>query len=353
MSLQLRERFWITRLKDLCKETIGKCLACVRHRAQPVEQRMGDYPAVRVTPGRAFEVTGVDYAGPFEARPNLPRSRVRLKGWVAVFVCMKTKETHCEWIWDLTSKAFVRGFQRFQSVRNPCRELWSDNASTFVGANKELRQMVKSWQNGDEDISKMSVKWNFISPRAPHQGGIWEAAVKSMKHHLHRVVGQQILNVEEWQTLLAQISQVMNSRPLVPMSDDPEDLGYLTPHHLSSGGPAAQLFGKKQEEGSQAARGRFELMNAMAQGFWKRWSSEYLRTLQSKSKWRQKKPNLEVGELVIIMEDNVAPTFWKMGRVQKVMPGADGLVRNVVLKVAGKEKLATRCVQKLVRLPVQ
>lgn len=352
MALQLRERFGITRLKDLCKETIAKCVVCIRYKAMPIEQKMGDVPSVRVTPGRAFEVTGVDYAGPFEAKPGLPRSRVRLKGYVGVFVCMKTKETHLEWISDLTSKAFVRGFKRFQAVRNPCRELWSDNASTFVGANKELRQMVKSWQDGDEDIANMGVKWNFISPRAPHQGGIWEAAVKSMKHHLRRVVGQQILNVEEWQTLLAQISQVMNSRPLVPMTDDPEDLGYLTPHHLSNGGPAAQLFGRKQDENPRGVHSRYELMETMAQGFWKRWSSGYLRTLQGRNKWQHKQPNLEVGELVIVMEDNVAPTYWKMGRVRKVMPGADGLVRNVVLKVAGKDKLATRCVQKLVRLPV-
>lgn len=84
---------------------------------------MGNYPKERITPGRAFEVCGVDYAGPFEVIPDLTRSRVVLKKWIAIFVCMKTKAVHLELVSDLTSKAFIRAYIRFTSVRNPCRKL--------------------------------------------------------------------------------------------------------------------------------------------------------------------------------------------------------------------------------------
>lgn len=354
MAVQIRKMFWITSLRQVCRAVTARCVVCIRYRAKPVGQLMGELPAVRVTPGRAFECTGLDYAGPFEVKPDLVRSSVRLKKWVAVFICMKSRQIHLELVADLTSNAFIRAFSRFTSVRNPCLELWSDNATTFVGAEKKLNKMVKSWLEGDadedEEIKKLAVKWRYISPRAPHQGGIWEAAVKSMKYHLYRVVGQQTLNSEEWQTLLAQVSAVVNSRPLMPMSDDPDDLEYLTPNHLATGGPARQLFGMRETGPATSASGRHQLINNMLQGLWRRWSTEFIMSQQERKKWTRKVPNLKVGDLVILMEDNIAPTCWKIGRVKEVLSGADGLVRNVKVKTAGTNKLTTRCVQKLALL---
>ena len=355
MAAEIRQKIWITRLRALCKREVSRCSVCIRYKAVPMEQRMGNLPSARVIPGRPFEATGIDYAGPFEVKPELPRSKVKLKKWVAVFVCMKTKAVHLELVSDLSSKAFVRAFLRFTSIRNQCVELWSDNGTTFVGANKELRLMARSWIEGgepeDEDLRGLSVAWRFISPRAPHQGGIWEAAVKSMKFHLNRVVGAQTLNSEEFQTLLAQISCVMNSRPIIPMSDNADDLGYLTPNHLLSGGPSARLFGRRIQEDTNTIRDRYLLLQNLLQGFWKRWSREYLHTMQQRGKWKNQTPNIRIGDLVLIIEENQAPATWKTGRVDRLIPGKDDLVRNVMIKVAGKTGLMTRAIQKLVLLP--
>lgn len=55
-----------------------------------------------------------------------------------------------------------------------------------------------------------SISFHFISHRAPHQGGLWECAIKSAKHHLSRVIGEQILTYEEFHTLVIHVEVIQN-----------------------------------------------------------------------------------------------------------------------------------------------
>jgi len=66
-------------------------------------------------------------------------------------------------------------------------------------------------------LASDGTKWNFNPPSAPHFGGKWEAAVKSSKHHIRRVVGDALLTYEELSSVLAQIECVLNSRPICPV----------------------------------------------------------------------------------------------------------------------------------------
>lgn len=77
-----------------------------------------------------------------------------------------------------------------------CAEIWSDNATTFVGSDNELQRAMESWENNFpyQQLSELGITWRFITPAAPHQGGIWEVAVKAMKHHLTRIMGDPTLS---------------------------------------------------------------------------------------------------------------------------------------------------------------
>ena len=112
-------------------------------------------------------------------------------------------------------------------------QIVSDNATNFVGARCDLNELEKVVRSGAQSYN--SIEWLFIPPRSPNFGGLWEAAVKSMKHHLRRVMGYSILTYEEMTTILCQIEQVLNNRLLMALTNNPDDIFALTPSMLVHG----------------------------------------------------------------------------------------------------------------------
>lgn len=126
----------------------------------------------------------------------------------------------------MTSESFIAALNRFVSLRaGSVAHMYSDNGRNFVGAARMLSEAYELWNNMDviRHLSINSIEWHFNVPIAPHHGGLWEAAVKSTKHHLRRIGGAHRFTYEELATLLSKISACLNSRPLIPMSDDPTD----------------------------------------------------------------------------------------------------------------------------------
>lgn len=229
----VRQRYWVPGMRRLTRSIIYRCIPCVRQSSISMQQQMGALPQVRLTPGRPFQKCGVDYCGPFYLKARGGRCKVITKSYVAVFICMASRGVHLELVTDLTSEAFLAALARLSSRRGRVHELHSDNGTTFHGADKEIAAAVNSWKKLPEDTMFQSLytKWTFIPPVAPHQGGLWEAAVKSCKHHLRRVVGDQQLTFEEFCTVLTQVEACLNSRPIVRVTDDGTDNLALTPSH--------------------------------------------------------------------------------------------------------------------------
>ena len=89
---------------------------------------------------------------------------------------------------------------------------------------KQFTQSTQENQDIAALLAEDGTQWHFNPPAAPHMGGKWEAVVKSLKFHLKRTIGDALLTYEESVTLLTQIEAILNSRPLEPLSDDPDDI---------------------------------------------------------------------------------------------------------------------------------
>lgn len=194
------------------------------------------------------------------------------------------------------------------------------------------------------------IEFRTIVPSGPHQGGLWERAVQSAKFHLKRIVGAHTLLLSQLITLSAQIEAILNSRPLIPMSADAEDNSALTPAHFLIGRPLTAFPEEDLTEVMSGSLRHHQLLRAMVQRFWKQWRTEYLTTLQSRSKWIAKTKNLNVGDVVILAEPNTPPLMWPLGRITSVFPGSDGVVRRAT--VATSSGSFERPALKLYRLPI-
>ncbi|GBO34490.1 hypothetical protein AVEN_109545-1 [Araneus ventricosus] len=315
---------------------------------------MADLPRSRVQPSRVFSRVGTDYAGPFLIKPRRGRGTQRMKCYICVFVCFTTKAVHIEIVGDLTSEAFIAALKRFICRRGKPTEIHSDCGTNFIAADRELRRVVASFRK-DEPVNKFfmeeSIKWKFNPPAAPHFGGLWEAAVKSAKLHLKRTIGKQILTYEEFLTLIIQIEACLNSRPLCPISEDPSELAVLTPGHFIIGTALTTIPEENLLDEKISSLKRWKLTQQLFQSFWKRWSSEYITSLQRRNKWQKSQQNVKLNDLVLLKDDNIPPLHWKLGRVTQVYPSGDDQVRVVLVKTANG--LLKRPIHKLSVLPIE
>ncbi|XP_076246260.1 uncharacterized protein LOC143186468 [Calliopsis andreniformis] len=297
----LRNKFWILSGRRAVRKTVHQCMNCFR--TNPINKpcKMGDLPAERITPARAFSTCGVDYAGPVLIQER-GRGRVARKTYICLFICFVTKALHIELATDLSTDAFLNCLHRFISRRGRCRSIHSDNGRNFIGAKNQLRELG----------ILISIEWRLIPPYAPHFGGLWEGGVKQVKTHLRGVIGKQRPTYEEL---------------------DPNDLTPLTPGHFLIGDALLALPQPDVTDIKQNRLNKFQLIQQTVQHFWRRWDQEYLHELQQRHKWKLNHPgSIKIGALVLIKEDNIPPMRWRLGRIVHFHPGLDGITRVVTLK---------------------
>lgn len=339
------QQYWILSSRRAIRKVLSNCYRCFR--ASPKfypPPGMADLPSFRVLQVKPFSHVAVDFCGPFSVTVYRTRGAKVFKSYVCVFVCTSTKAIHLELTQELSTDDFIAAFRRFISRRGSVVACYSDNGTNFVGANSQFVE----WAN--QAAEKLNLKWHFGPPSGPHFNGLAEAGVKMVKAHMYRVVGDQRLTFQEFSTLLCQIESVLNSRPLGDLSSDPNDLTPLTPSHfLILEPPNACIPDPSVSELEINRLSRWQLVQRLHQDFWKRYATEYLNTLQQRSKWLRESNGAQLNDLVLIKSDFTSPFKWSLGRIAELHPGEDGNVRVVTVRTA--KGLLKRPVVKLCPLP--
>jgi hypothetical protein len=342
LTASLNRRYHIIGIRRRVRSITRSCIICRRTSVKPHHQKMGKLPSERITPTYPepiFSTVGVDYAGPVRVKSGPVRKPILTKAYICVFVAMSVKAVHIEVVSDLTTEAFLSCLRRFIARRSKPRLIMSDHGTNFVGANRELKILTEFLQErSNHDVitrfcSSQAIQWKFIPERAPHFGGIWEAAVKSLKTTLKRVIGDIVLNFEELTTILTQIEACLNSRPLTPVMSDDDGIEALTPWHFLIGQPLEAIPDSVEVHKPLNTLRRWCLCQAMLRTFWKRWSTEYLVSLHRYNKWQNPTRNFQIGDVVIVQDDALVPCKWPLGRIVETHQGKDGLVRVVTVKM--------------------
>lgn len=328
----IRKRYWILGGRKLIKKIVHQCITCRRLRGKTEVQQMASLPESRVTPFEPpFTRVGVDYFGPFMVK----RARSQVKRYGCIFTCLSTRAVHIEVAHTLDTNSFINALERFIARRGEPKELWSDNGTNFIGAQQELRRALQNWNQSQiyDHLLKKEITWKFNPPGASHMGGVWERQIRTIRAVLAGVVKQQTMDDEALVTLMTVVEGIVNGRPITKLSDDPRDERPLTPNHLLMlrSGPVMPLG--KFESGDVYGR-RWKQVQYLADVFWSRWLREYLPTLQERTKWMRKKPNLKIGDLVLMKQEKLPRNQWPLGLVVETYMGTDGLVRSVEVKTA-------------------
>ena len=280
------------------------------------------------------------------------------KNYILLLTCCSTRAVHLEVCNNLTVQSFYMSFRRFAARRGLPRLLVSDNALTFKTASKEVSKIVRSTEVKDFLVNK-GVDWKFITERASWMGGTWERLVQTVKRSIKKVIGHSSLNFEELDTLVTEVEAVVNERRLTYVYDDLEGVAYpLTPAQLIYGRNLATFNDKHFEicSTNEMLTRHAKYHKQLLRQFTSRWKTEYLQGLQEiKRNERQNQPDFNVGDFVILKDFNTPRQFWKLAKIEEFIESSDGVVRSVVICVAGKDgerKLLRRAVQHLVPLEI-
>ncbi|XP_065075911.1 uncharacterized protein LOC135699568 [Ochlerotatus camptorhynchus] len=333
----VRDEFWPLNGRKSVRSAIRKCYECSRSNPQPIQQPIGQLPVARVTANEAFVCTGVDYCGPIFLKPIHRRAASR-KSYICVFVCLSTKAVHLELVSDLSTAAFLMALDRFVWRRNKPQHLYSDNGTNFIGAKNALHELYAMLQPGPDNdkiskhLAEDSIQWHLIPPRAPNFGGLWEAAVKVAKTHLVRQLGSSLLSIEEFSTVLTKIEGCMNSRPLLPLSSDPNDFAALTPAHFLVKNMIRPIPEADVRDVPFNRLNQYQKLQKYAQTFWHRWRNEYLKELNLQYNANPKRYQINVGDIVIVKDESLPPARWPLARITELHTGLDGVTRVVTVR---------------------
>ena len=347
----IKERFILPQGRNQIKKAIHKCTKkkCVDPR--PLGQQEAPLPSLRTDDPSPFKSVAVDLFGPmivhhkcdFQDCPH-PREQ-KVHG--ALFTCFHSRAVHIEVVDSTGTEAFLNAFRSFTARRGTPSTMYSDNAKGFKAASKEIRALYRSinWNKVKDDGIKKSIEWFYSTERAPHQNGLCERLVRTVKTPLRTAIGAARLTKNQLAIIMTEIEAVVNNRPLCVTSNSPEDITPITPMELVNGRRLEQLPDPNNRQNVTNFKHLWRKRQTILNQFWKRWHNDYLMSQNIRKIWKNPTSDNLIDKLVLIKEDNMSRNEWKIGRIAETILSRDGLIRNVVIKT--NSSTLRRPVQKL------
>ncbi|UYV81095.1 hypothetical protein LAZ67_19002780 [Cordylochernes scorpioides] len=266
LSAKLRENYWILNSRRSIRSVVSQCAKCRRFSSKPVKTTPIHLPLDRVRDATAFEILGVDLAGPLYLKN-------KTKAWIVLFTCAVFRAIHLELVTSLSTEAFIQALRRFIARRGRPTVIYSDNGTNFVGANNALKAL--NWKKIVLDQNLHKISWKFIPPTAAWWGVYYE----------------------EMSTILCDAEATINSRPLTYIHEDFDSLIPLSPSmflHDSKyvGVPDLDKLDSKKFQD------RYRHCQRLREALRSRFRSEYLGQLVQKA--NERTPKLSVGDVVIV-----------------------------------------------------
>ncbi|XP_068704661.1 uncharacterized protein [Montipora foliosa] len=275
---KVREKYWVPRLRRLTKQVIRGCHGCKRFQVAALPNPpTGKLPKERTAGSVPFKFIGVDFAGPIK---HLSKTKKEMKAYIVLYACSLTRAVHLDLLPSQSTDEFLSSLKRFISRRGRPEKIFSDNGKTFVAAAKWLRNVMKDERLNDF-FARQEITWQFNLSRAPWWGGQFERLIGVVKQSLYKSIEEDPSNIED-----------------------------------------------------DSLRKRAKYLRRCKEVLWLRWKNEYLKSLRVRHNLNQKTKEtaLTPGDVVLIKGEERNRGLWRLGVVDKLIPGRDGIVRAVRLR---------------------
>ncbi|KAJ8009335.1 hypothetical protein DPEC_G00087820 [Dallia pectoralis] len=271
---------------------------------------------------------GLDVFGPWNVTARRTRGgHAQSKRWAIMFTCMSTRAVHIEVIETMDTSSCINALRRFFAIRGPPKQLRSDRGTNFIGASKELGLAKEPQEDTVQRfLGEQGCTWEFNPPYSSHMGGAWERMIGVARRILDSMLlqGPSHLSHEVLCTLMAEVTAMINPRPLVSVSADPDFPLILTPAMLLTQKDGRSPAPPGDFNDKDLFRSQWRQVQSLASKFWSRWRNEYLPTLQSRRKWNEARRNLQKGDLVLLKDCQVPRNEWPLALIPSAITGRYG-----------------------------
>ncbi|XP_056458730.1 uncharacterized protein LOC130392274 [Gadus chalcogrammus] len=339
---------WMVGAKRCIAKLLHKCVTCNKLRGKTAEQKMANLPPDRLSTEPPFTNVGIDVFGPWSISTRRTRGgAANSKRWAVIFTCLSVRAVHIELSEAMDTSSFINALGRFLAIRGPVKLIRSDCGTNFKGACKELQVLLQDYQepNISKFLSAAGCTWIFNPPHSSHMGGVWERMIGISRRILDSMLSHSppsLLTHDVPSTTMAEVSAIINARPLTTISTDADAPLLLTPNTILTQKVCCPYPPPGCFVDADLHRQQWRRVQHLANTFWERWRREYVSNLQSRSKWQKSQPNIKEGDLVLLRDTQLKRNQWPMALVTKTFPGSDGKIRKLELKFH-TSKPATTC----------
>ncbi|CAM1312777.1 Uncharacterised protein at_DN2450 [Pycnogonum litorale] len=239
---------------------------------------------------------------------------------------------------------FILAFIRFSNRYGIPREVYTDNAKTFLASAKLLKSLITS-NEFQESFKTHKIQFKTVPVYASWYAGSWERLIKVFKQAFYKTIGRRIIPYHNFITTVSDIQLVINNRPLTYCTRS-NDLDVVTPNHLMSPGVnfpnlilseerVCNIWDQGSEEHRLALLNSLESRDLHLSRFKELWHDSYLLSLREQHKnsfdpnrnSRKCHPFLKEGAVVLLKHPFKSKQYWSLVKITALFPGADNEIR--------------------------
>lgn len=335
--------FWVTSARAAVKRIISDCMVCKKYNAFAFQYpKFTNYSKAQVELFRPFKHVGVDFTKHWWVK--VKGSTQAQKMFIIIYVCLNIRAIHLDLISDMSTDSFIKSFQRFVCRFGVPDVVYSDNAKSFIQGMKTFEAFVTS-ENGQEFLRQNQIVHRRVSLYSPWTVSLWERLLRVVKDCLVKVIGRNSIDYFQFITVLSEITDAINSRPLTYTSSS-LDVIPLTPNCFLKPHSRTSMVWKTHDDTSlsETTPSRDVLIKSLQSSanlfeeYRTRWYEEYLLSLRETSRdlyqtsWKNR---VKKDDIVIVRSPVKERAYWQLGIVSELIFGDDGKVRSAYVRAPG------------------